>query len=121
MICGPEPAAGAFGELIRVLGERGVVADLFQDACQVADGEALGQQVLEDALHLPDRELRRHQFVDERRMRLLQVIEQDLDILAAQDVMAAAAHRFAEVRDQHRGRIHDGEAALLGQSCVRRR
>ena len=52
-------AAGVLGQFVRVLGHAGVIADLFQDAGQVADGDALGQEVLQDALHLADVQLAR--------------------------------------------------------------
>ena len=54
----------------------GVIADFFQDAGEVADGDAFGQQVLEDALHLADGELGRDQFVDDRRVGLLEIVQQ---------------------------------------------
>ena len=80
-----------------------------------------GQQVLQDALHLADGELRRNQFVDHGGMRLLEIVEQHLHVLAAEDLVAVAAHRFGQVGDQHRGGIHHGVTGRLRRSCARRR
>ena len=47
-----ESAAGMVREFVRILGEVVMVPDLFDNAREVPVGEAFGEQVLEDALHL---------------------------------------------------------------------
>ena len=68
---GAERAPGVFGEFVRIFCGVGVVADFFQDAGEIANGNALGEQVLQDALHLADVELRGNQFGHHGRMRFL--------------------------------------------------
>jgi hypothetical protein len=48
-----------------------------------ADGDPLGQEVLQDSLHLADGELGWNEFVDDGWMRFFQVVQQHLDILPA--------------------------------------
>ena len=64
-----------------------MIADFFEDAGEVANGESLGQQVLEDALDVADIQLAGNQLVDDCRVRLFKVVEQHLDILPRKNQM----------------------------------
>ena len=66
----------------------------------------------------PDAQLPRDQFIHHRRMRLLQIVEQHLHVLPRQNFVAMPAHRLRQMRDQHRRRVHHGEAARPRRSCV---
>ena len=68
---GTEGAPGVLGQFVGILGHAGVIADLFQNAREIADGDSFGQQILQDALHLADIQLRRDQLRDHGRMGLL--------------------------------------------------
>ena len=90
-----EGAAGMFGKFVGVLGESPRSRSPFPECpAEIADGNALGQQVLQNALHLADIQLRGNQFGHHRRMGLLEIVEQVLDVLAAENFVAMAAHRF---------------------------
>ena len=111
-------AAGMFGKLVGVFGKRRMVTHLFEDAGQVADGDALGQQVLQNTLHLADVELRRHQFIHQRRVRQFEVVQQHLNVLPAENFVAAPADGLAQVGDQDGRGIHHREAAHLGRFAL---
>ena len=78
-----ESATGVFGEFVGILGEMRVIADFLEDAGEIANGDSLGEEVLEDTLNLADGELGRNQFVDDGGVGLLEIIEESLHILAA--------------------------------------
>ena len=110
----PERAAGMLGKFVGIFRERRVVAHLFQDAGEIADGNAFREQVLQNALHLAEAQLCRDQFIHHRRVRLLQIVNQRLHVLPRQNFVAMPAHRFRQMGDQHRRRVHDGEPGQLG-------
>ena len=56
--------------------ERGAVADRLEDRAQVADRDALAQQVLQHALHLADAELVGDDLLDGGGVLLLERVEQ---------------------------------------------
>ena len=57
---------------------------------------------------MADIELRRNEFVHHRRMRQLEIIEQYLDVLAAEDFVRVATDGFRKMRDHHGRRVHHG-------------
>ncbi len=57
---------------------------------------------------------RRNQFVDDRRIGLLEIIEQHLHILAGENFVAVAFDGFGKMRHQHRRRIHHGVTGDFG-------
>ena len=54
-----------FAEHVHVFGAPGVVGQRFQNGHQVADGDALAQQMLQDLLHLADGHQSRDQFFND--------------------------------------------------------
>src|SRR6185436_12310970 len=85
-----------------------------EDADEIPDGDAYGEEILENALHLANVQLRGDQFVDDGGMGLLEVIQKLLDILPAENFMRTAFDGFREVRHQNGGRIDDGVAGDFG-------
>src|SRR5438876_813057 len=106
-------APGVLGKFVRILGNAGVITDFLKDASQIANGDAFGEKVLKNPLHLADVQQIWNQFVHDGRVGLLEIIEQDLDILAAEDLRAIPFDRFGEVGDQDGGGVHKGKAADL--------
>ncbi len=49
--------AGMFGKFVGIFGEGRVIAHFFQNAGEVADGNPLGQEVLQNPLHLADAQM----------------------------------------------------------------
>ena len=82
----PECAPGVFGQFVGILGRERVVADLLQNAGQVADADALGEQILQDALHLADGELARDEFGNNGWMRQLEIVQQHLHVLPRENL-----------------------------------
>ena len=68
--------AGVLGEQRRVAREARLVADRLDDRAEVADRDALAQQRLQHALDLAEREHVRHDLLDDRRVGLLELVEQ---------------------------------------------
>src|SRR5688572_9753598 len=96
-----EGATRVFGEFVRVLRNVRVIPDLLENAGEVTNGNPFGEQILQNALHLANGELCRNQFVHNRWMSLLQIIEQVLHILPAKNFVAVTFDRFGEMRDEH--------------------
>ena len=71
------------------------------------------EQGLQDAMHFGDGEQLGDQLVHHRRGGLVEVIEQGLDVLAADDLVRVLADHFAEVGDEHGGGVHHAVAAHL--------
>ena len=69
----------------------------------------------------PMLKLRGNQFIHDRRIGLLQIIEQHLHILARENFVAMPADGFRKMRDQHRRRVHDRVTGRFPRSCVPRR
>ena len=76
MIARAERLAGVLGEDGRVVRRAGPVADRLEDRAQVADRDALAQQVLQHALHLADAELVGDDLLDHGGVLLLERVEQ---------------------------------------------
>ena len=87
MIVRAERLAGGLGERGRVARERGAVADRLEDRAEVADRDALAQQVLQHALHLADAELVGDDLLDGRGVLLLERVEQLLRLLAGEQLV----------------------------------
>ena len=114
MIVRAERLARRLGEQGRLAGEHGAVADRLEDRAEVADRDALAQQVLQHALHLADAELVRDDVVDGGRVLLLERVEQLLRLLAREQLVGVAADRLGQVRDDDRLGVDDGVAERLG-------
>ena len=110
----PERAPGVLGQFVGILGRQRVIADLLQNAGQAADADALGEEVLQDALHLTDGELAGDEFGNHGRVRQLEIVEQHLDVLPGEDLGALPLHRLGQMRDEHRRGIDHGVTADFG-------
>ena len=93
-----------------------MISHTFEDAHQISDRDHLGQQVLQDALNLPDVQKVRHEFVDQCRVIVLQGVDQHLHILTSQNLIGVTSNRFTQVRDHHGGCIHNRVAGHLSVS-----
>ena len=113
-----QSTAGVLGKLVGIFRVHRVVADFFENTREVADGNSLGQQVLQNALHLADAELRGDQFIHHGGVGLLEIIQQNLHVLARENFVARAADGLRQMRDQHGRRIHDGVTRDLGGLAV---
>lgn len=82
-----------------------------QDGGQVADGDAFGQQRLQDALHAAHTDRGRHQVGDELLMLPRQLVEQLLRLGIGEQLGHVLAHDLRQVGGEHAGRVHHGVAA----------
>ena len=87
MIVRPSAWRAASASMRRVAREQRAVADRLEDRAEVADRDALAQQVLQRALHLADPELVRDDLVDRGRVRLLERVEQLARLLAREQLV----------------------------------
>src|SRR5436305_1990597 len=101
-----EGLADVLGERVGVLGPPRVVGERLEDGHQVADRDALAQQVLEDLLDAADGQLLRHQLLDHLGARLRHGVEQLLHLLAPEQLVRVPADHLAQVGDHHRRRLH---------------
>ena len=98
-----------------------MVGEGLDDRQKVADADVLAQQVLQHLLHLPERQLLRHQLLDDLRMALGERLEQPLHLLASEQLVGVAADQLGQVRDHHRRRVDDRVAGELRLLAVARR
>ena len=72
----------------------GGVGQRFEDRHQVADRDALAQQMLEHLLHFADAQQLGHQLANQGGMLGFDTVEQRLNILAAEDCRRLLADDF---------------------------
>ncbi len=89
------------------------VGEVFEDQQQVANRNAFAQQILQHALHFADGEQTRHEFVDDDRVVLLDVVEQRGGLLTAEQIRRVRLDQLGEMRRDDAGRIDDGIARQL--------
>ena len=83
--------------------------------------DPLAEQVLEDFLDFADRQRRRDEVFDERRVLAAQVLEQVLRVLAAEEVRREPLHQLGQVGREHGLRIDHGVAEEFRALAVGRR
>src|SRR5579884_3503680 len=119
---GPEQLAGdraaeglahVLGEHVGILRARRVICERLEDRLQVANRDALAEQVLQHLLHAAERELLGDQLLDDLRTSLGHLVEELLHFLAAEQLVRVPADHLGEVRDDHGGRVDHGVAGEL--------
>src|SRR5688572_2955705 len=103
-----------FGKLVRAFSEMRVIADFLEDAGEIADGNPFGEEILQNALDLADSELRGNEFVHDGGVRLLEMIEQVLYILTAENFVAITLHHLREMGDENGRSIDDSKTPEFG-------
>ncbi len=106
------------GQRGRVLAHGGVLDQRFGDLAQLADRNALDQQVLQHAHHRRQRQRLRRQIFDELGRALAQVGQQVLHFLVAQQFRRVFADQVRQVRGDHGGRVDHGVAHGLGLGAL---
>ena len=106
------------GERVGVLGPPRVVGERLEDGHQVADRDALAQQVLENLLDAADGQLLRHELLDHLGPRLRHGVEQLLHLLAPEQLVGVPADHLGQVGDHHRRRVDHGVAGELRPLAV---
>ena len=101
-------------ELLALPGLPGTGGDGLQDADEVADGDALGEQVAQDALHLGEGDAVAADLAGDARADGLDRVDEHLDVLAPEQVAGVPADDLGEVGDDDR-RAVDHRRALGGQ------
>src|SRR5262249_34989913 len=109
-----ETAADELAEVVGVLGERSEIRDAFEDEREIEDRDVLAKKILEDALDDAEGDEVGQEFCDERGVRRLEMIDQRLDLLAAEKVVRAGLERLGKMGDEHRRRIDDRVVVELG-------
>jgi len=92
-----EPLPDRLGQQRRILGDTRAVEQRLDDGGELAHGHLLAQQVLQHLLDAADREVLRHELLDDFRLRLRQAIEQRLHLLAAEQLVRDATDLTASV------------------------
>ena len=108
-----ERAARVLGEHFRILRLIGGVGDGLENRDEVANRHALLEQTLKHAMQHAERELARHDVVDERRVRLLERVDHLLHVLAAEQIGGAGLELLHQMRRDDRRRLDDDVAERL--------
>ena len=106
-----EARAHVLGDEHQVVhGGRGL-GDGFDDGAEIADRDALFEQVLQHALHAGPRDMRGRDIVEQRLRILRQVLQELLHLGEGEQFAHVLLDHFGEVRRQHGRGIDDGVAA----------
>ena len=119
-----QPRAHMLGDVARIAREADRLGDAFEDGRQVADRDALVEQLLQHALDAGDGDLARHQVLDQLLLLLGQVLQELLHLGVGQQVGHVGLEDLGQVGRQHGRRIDHGIAAdrrLLAQRWPRSR
>src|SRR5574337_378360 len=104
----------------RVLAVGRVIGQRLKDRREVSDRHPLQQQTLQDPLYGAQRELSRNDPIHQRRMGLLQVIQERLHLLPAHQLARLAADHLRQMGSHDRRGIDDGVAQDLRALLERR-
>ncbi len=109
-----ERLAAVLAEQRGILREARAIAERLDDRHEVADRDALGEQRAQHAMHLADREQVGHELLDRHGVALLEPVEQQLGVLAREQLVGVLPDGLGQVRDDHRGGVDDRVARGLG-------
>ncbi len=113
-----EAGAHMLGDRRGVLGEAASLRHAFEDGRQVADRDALGQQVLEHALKAAHRDVRGHQIRHQLLVLLAEIVEQLLRLGVGQKVRHVVLDDLGQVGGDDGGRVDHRVAAETGLLAV---
>src|SRR5690606_18790796 len=88
-----------------ILGTRGMISQSFQDEPQLANGNTLTQEHLENLLHFVQFHDIRNELVHDRRCGLSKLVDEMLRGIAVQYLVSMPADNLLEMRGQDRGRF----------------
>src|SRR5207247_755322 len=85
------------GKHVEVVCAPGTIRQGFQDQDQIADGDALAQEILKNLLDLSNRKHGWNQVIDQRGRLRSNVVEQFLDLLAAEEIRGLRPQNLGQV------------------------
>lgn len=110
-----ERSTHGLGQVGLVAGQTGALAEHVEDPNDVSNRHPFVEQILQDPLHLGDRELIGRQFIDDRRIGLAHQIDEVLDFLATEELGGVLADNFGQVGGDHRRAVDDRAVDGIGQ------
>ena len=104
--CALQALPDVFRQNIRIPCGRRIVRQSLHDGQKVSDGDALLQKVLQYLLDFAEPQKLGHQLLHQRRIGLLHIVHQVLDILSAQQLIDMLPNDFRQMGGDDGRRIH---------------